>query len=344
MLTTTLVASLVATVAAASSSLVPLSASHPRYEALSLLLSEGLAHANERTSVVNAQRSSSVCEYRADVFSKRRRRGLSRLGRSSASRLKLATGGGSRGASRRGTVFALSADGKYLIKEESASAVERLCGVAEDYCAKAQGSSLLPRYSGAYKVTTSGGKTSYFVVMANVMRADAWTRCSTVYDLKGSTTGRKAKSPQSTQKDLDALEADLAVSRRVPRRLIRRLGDDTAFLESRGFLDYSLLVGVFDTPRIPVISRLFRRPMTWLSSVLFRRRERGVLALHTLQRKKLLIVGLIDVLQNWDLTKRLEYACRGALYGYSEISAVPPQFYRKRFLAFVESLFTKTKK
>ena len=51
-----------------------------------------------------------------------------------------------------------------------------------------------------------------------------------------------------------------------------------------------------------------------------------------------LVVGLIDVLQPWTWAKVAEYYCRGALRGWRRISAVPPVFYRRRFLAFVSRL------
>ena len=58
----------------------------------------------------------------------------------------------------------------------------------------------------------------------------------------------------------------------------------------------------------------------------------------TCQNRGFLVVGLIDVLQPWTWTKVAEYYCRGALKGWRRISAVPPVFYRRRFLTFVSKL------
>ena len=55
-------------------------------------------------------------------------------------------------------------------------------------------------------------------------------------------------------------------------------------------------------------------------------------------RRDFLVVGLIDVLQPWTWAKVAEYYCRGALRGWRRISAVPPVFYRRRFLTFVSKL------
>ena len=51
------------------------------------------------------------------------------------------------------------------------------------------------------------------------------------------------------------------------------------------------------------------------------------------------IVGLVDIMQPWDLAKWVEYLFRGALYGREAISAVPPPKYRTRFLDFVQAIF-----
>lgn len=319
--------------------LVPLGPSHPRYEALDLLLKNGLAHAREKTDAMNIVRGLSVVERRADVFSKARTLHgplLSRLGHSSADQLRLAIGGGSRGAARRGAVFALTPDARFLIKEESGKAVEALCQHAEAYWSASTGSSLLPRYVGVYDVTVPKGATTHWVVMHNVLYAPLGVACRTVYDLKGSRTGRQAKRPDATQKDLDAIEHAHTIQARCPKRLRRRLEVDTRFLEERGFLDYSLLVGVFE-PKLPLVSRVLRRPISFLRRR--GRRNRGVTAVFPKRGNHLLVVGIIDVLQQWDISKRCEFLFRGALFGYRDISAVPPAFYRSRLLAFVDSLF-----
>lgn len=319
-------------------SLVPMAASHPRYEALSQLLRDGLAHASEAKSARRVVRGETV-ELRADVFLETRRklgvrRALRRLGRSSAEKLRLATAGGSRGAARRGTSFAFSPDGRFMIKEESKASVEALCRVAEDMTAASTGPSLLPRFVGAYEVYC-GGKRTHWVVMHNVLFAPGCV-CRRVYDLKGSTAGRRAKRPDATRKDLDALTDKRHLEARAGPRLMRVLERDTAFLEAKGFLDYSLLVGILE-PRLPWVSRLFRGPVRWLRRRA--RRRRGVAGLAPQRGNRLLLIGIIDVLQRWDLQKRLEFLCRGAYAGYSTISAVPPRAYRARFLSFLDGLF-----
>ncbi|KAJ8604431.1 hypothetical protein CTAYLR_000882 [Chrysophaeum taylorii] len=310
---------------AAAAAAVGLDPAHPRHDAVKALLA-GLS----------GLEAPEVTERRPEVFKALRRRwraqrGLRRMGKSGCASLRLVSGG-SRGAARRGGVFLISRDGRFILKQESAGAVSELCRIASDYARYVEDDrSLLPRYVGAY--TVACGDTSHWVVMNNVL--DVPFRRVAVYDLKGSTAGRKAPSGAATLKDVDAHHADLA-SRRSSRA-IERLDKDTAFLEQNDLLDYSLLVGVFETRRI------FFSPATWFFWFRRRRgRRRGVIALRRRRRRHPLktdhlVLGLIDVLQTWDVAKKIEFVCRGAVHGFDAISAVPPHRYRHRFLAFIKT-------
>lgn len=281
-----------------------LDSSHPRYEALRLIL-ENLKH-----------KSPDIIEHEAAIFQRLRRRWRARrhLARLRPESLVLATGGGSRGAARRGAVFVLA--GRFMIKEESAEGLAQLRRIASDYEAHVSKPSLLPRIVGAFTVDGS-----HWLVMNNVLYGPKFRA---TYDLKGSTAGRRGK-PGQTGKDLDALDdRDFP----PPRGMLTLLERDTAFLASRNLLDYSLLVG-------KTVERRFF--FFWRHR---KAKRRGVLALPDGPRS-FVVVGLIDILQPYNLRKKLEFLCRGALYGFDRISAVPPYYYRARFLAFLHRLFNK---
>ena len=56
-------------------------------------------------------------------------------------------------------------------------------------------------------------------------------------------------------------------------------------------------------------------------------------------------MGIIDYLQEWDLSKKIENKWKGLVYarGHSEeISSVHPKFYAKRFLDFMNNEVLKT--
>lgn len=291
-----------------------LEATHPRYEALRSLV-VGLRH-----------ESPNVIEHEAAIFGRLRRRWRARrhLAKLHADSLVLATGGGSRGAARRGAVFVLTQDGRFMIKEESAEGLAQLRRIAADYADHVSKPSLLPRIVGAFTVDGS-----HWLVMNNVLYGPKFRAR---YDLKGSTAGRRASVGHSTGKDLDAVD-DRGFP--PPRHMLTLLDRDTAFLASRNLLDYSLLVGKAER------RRSFLAPLRFLFFWRHRKaKRRGVLALPDGPRS-FVVVGLIDILQPFNMRKKLEFLCRGALYGFDRISAVPPQRYRARFLAFLHGLFKK---
>ncbi|KAH7679471.1 Phosphatidylinositol-4-phosphate 5-kinase protein [Dioscorea alata] len=52
-----------------------------------------------------------------------------------------------------------------------------------------------------------------------------------------------------------------------------------------------------------------------------------------------LYLGIIDILQEYNLTKKIEHTCKSLRYDPMSISAVDPQTYSKRFISFLEKVF-----
>lgn len=53
----------------------------------------------------------------------------------------------------------------------------------------------------------------------------------------------------------------------------------------------------------------------------------------------ILYVGIIDILQDYDITKKLEHAYKSLQADPSSISAVDPKLYSKRFRDFIRRIF-----
>lgn len=51
--------------------------------------------------------------------------------------------------------------------------------------------------------------------------------------------------------------------------------------------------------------------------------------------------GIIDILQDYDITKKLEHAYKSMQYDPTSISAVDPRQYAKRFRDFVLKIFAE---
>lgn len=54
-----------------------------------------------------------------------------------------------------------------------------------------------------------------------------------------------------------------------------------------------------------------------------------------------LVFGIIDILQDYDINKKLEHAYKSFQYDATSISAVDPIWYAKRFRDFMFKVFTE---
>ncbi|KAJ0966644.1 hypothetical protein J5N97_023561 [Dioscorea zingiberensis] len=55
-----------------------------------------------------------------------------------------------------------------------------------------------------------------------------------------------------------------------------------------------------------------------------------------------LYVGIIDILQDYNIAKRIEHAYKALQFDSISISAVDPEFYSERFLGFIQTVFPET--
>lgn len=107
---------------------------------------------------------------------------------------------------------------------------------------------LLTRYLALYRVRR-GAQTFIFMVMENVL--DKGIAMHEVYDLKGSTVDRKCETRKPTgsvrtsgiRKDLD-LRRRLRMDTAVRAVVHSQMSVDVSFLQEKGLMDYSMLLGV----------------------------------------------------------------------------------------------------
>lgn len=170
----------------------------------------------------------------------------------------------------------------------------------------------------------------YFMLMENVS-ADR----SLKFDLKGSQVNREVgrwpffeftQMPvQTVYKDMDFVKNIGSIRlRRIHRvRLLGSLRTDTQILEKFNIMDYSLLVSIQDP---------------WdESDVCKKYRIRGVIN----GREETLTLGLIDYLQVYSLTKKMERVLKVITHPKvsHRLSVVSPTAYRRRFILRMEEFF-----
>ncbi|KAI9217438.1 hypothetical protein BC828DRAFT_351500 [Blastocladiella britannica] len=213
----------------------------------------------------------------------------------------------------------------------------------------------------------------YVVVMGNAFppALDIHAR----YDLKGSTVGRGARDPTdpfTVRKDLDwvAARRRLAVGHTHAAALAVQMRRDAAFLARAGMMDYSLLVGVHDLRRgndmaalaspssvagegrLEVLAATCMPNSHWIQPGRKKETDQEN-ANRTLPRvhapgqmrsedeagqlgPELYFVSIIDILTPYNWTKRIEHVFKSVAHDSNAISAIRPDKYGKRFVAFME--------
>mmetsp|Transcript_113548 Transcript_113548/g.218549 ORF Transcript_113548/g.218549 Transcript_113548/m.218549 type:complete len:761 (-) Transcript_113548:52-2334(-) len=164
------------------------------------------------------------------------------------------------------------------------------------------------------------------------------------FDLKGSWYGRTSKKPKKkkpwdvkyssrmhfkdsgVRKDLD-VAGPLLLDREVAKKMGQALRNDSEFLAKSHIMDYSLLIGVH------IDSYEVREEGGWKKR--FTAESNKSLSAQPASRMEgptFYYIGIIDVLQEFTLRKKLEYFGRAYLCGQGHgVSCVPPHKYAKRF-------------
>ena len=194
------------------------------------------------------------------------------------------------------------------------------------------------------------GKKIYFMIQNNIFPPNK--SLDVAYDLKGSWVNRqvgaaidgvtydsewgvkeklhrKKKGPK-TLKDID-LNFVFLTSKDVGFELGKQLGRDTKFLEEHNIMDYSLLVGV----KFSLFEREIDSASHYSSTDPYARDpETGCVMARVLKGPDEYYFGLIDILQDWNWGKWIEYKTKTILFMKSKrgVSAIKPGRYQRRFM------------
>lgn len=156
---------------------------------------------------------------------------------------------------KSGSFFYFSHDFRYIIKTVTSEEEKFLRRIA--YCyynhMKMNPNSLIVRFFGLHKVRLAPEQRYIsVVVMENIFYNKFQLKMHNIYDLKGSTVGRRALKGGKTKamyhgtlKDLD-LNDNIVIGPEAKAQLMEQLVQDVAFLTRCGIMDYSLLLGIHD--------------------------------------------------------------------------------------------------
>ena len=227
---------------------------------------------------------------------------------------------------------------------------------------------LLPHFVGHHSLELeldgSARKIS-FVIMQNVFATP--NKIHEKFDLKGSTVGRAATQQERrkqtcTKKDLD-VNRPIRVGPARRALLMDQMRRDCDFLKKASIMDYSFLLGIH-RPDGQVVAassaqqgaaastaRTGRTPMPGPQAApgatederCFTAYQGGMLSLPLpdgggAAEREVYYVGIIDILQEYNLWKRSETVVRGVIDDHREISSVHPKDYAARFVSFMSTL------
>eukprot|EP00300_Choanocystis_sp_HF-7_P037506 c53674_g1_i1.p1 GENE.c53674_g1_i1~~c53674_g1_i1.p1 ORF type:complete len:424 (-),score=103.55 c53674_g1_i1:413-1645(-) len=254
---------------------------------------------------------------------------------------------------KSGALFYKTKDDRFLIKTISKQESKYFRDILAQYYNHVQMhvDTLLPRFFQLFRIQTKRGRFIRMVVMHNILPSHLYI--TERYDLKGSTFGRRTPQNDRTRttvtlKDLDFVELGkkIVVGPEKKRVLFEQLRVDCQFLQEAKLMDYSLLVGVkVVTPEMQAErERLQATAMMEEATSESPRKHKSIYAFdgalecfNELNTPTLAYFGVIDILQEYDMSKRMEHLYKGARYDPLTISAVSPAHYAQRFVDYLQS-------
>ncbi|GAM18281.1 hypothetical protein SAMD00019534_014560, partial [Acytostelium subglobosum LB1] len=263
---------------------------------------------------------------------------------------------------KSGSFMCFTPDNKYLIKtitQQESVLLRNIMIKFYDYF-KGNSSSYLLRFYGNYKIVMPNHHV-YLAVMSNVFSTTK-QKITERYDLKGSSVNRGGHynyDPKTLGLDLDFINTRqyLNVPPRLKDPILNQLGKDSDFLTGLNIMDYSLLIGVHSNvqqqqqeddallqqkqqsqqeqqgdPQPDQLQQQHQQQQ--LQEQQRSLEDDNIHRIVTSTRKEVVYIGIIDILQLYDFSKKRErflkvYFARKDGEG---ISSAPPKFYRHRFM------------
>ena len=246
-----------------------------------------------------------------------------------------------------GGFFFFSADRRFLLKSVTQSEKKKVLRMLPDYCEylKRAPGSLLSRFYGCYSLTMFG-QTVHFVVMESLFAGAP--PLHEKYDLKGSWVDRH-RAGAGPRKDND-LTSSVRLPAAVATRMRAQCAEDVRLLRDLNIMDYSLLLGVHyrarggggggeaagddeGTAATAAVEAARPPPRAHPHPHAFAGAEAEY------------YLCVIDLLQEWDVGKRLERWAKVALCclwrDRQGMSAVEPDHYARRFLRMIDRLIVR---
>lgn len=168
--------------------------------------------------------------------------------------------------SKSGQFFFYSHDGRFMIKTQTKDESKFLRRILPHYYkfVMENPNTLITRFYGMHRVKMHHlRRKMHFIIMASVF--DTPCEIHGRFDLKGSKVGRRASAKERNSngvlKDMDLLESGFRLQMSPERRamLLVQVRKDVEFLKRMKIMDYSMLIGVYDS-RQAIQAKIYAAP------------------------------------------------------------------------------------
>jgi len=238
-------------------------------------------------------------------------------------------GGDVQKSGKSGEIFWFTPDGKYVMKTCADPELQNLLSMLPEYTTylgENKDTSMLTRYLGAYRLTFNDGKSIQFVVMNNVFQGGKPSR---TYDLKGTTEDRWVDPASGgVMKDNNFNGYKVHIGDDLAPLFYAAVKSDTEFLEARGIMDYSMMLGVAPADQTPDdTGRPFHRVMGGIPATIVKTND-----LEQAPEKCVVYFGMVDMLVHYNWKKVVANFAKGQTIGWvNKIDTEPPDVYAARF-------------
>ena len=281
---------------------------------------------------------------------------------------------------KSGSLFYYTRDGKFIVKTIKKDEYKLIKLILPEYFKhlKSNPLSLLPKFLGCYVLTRKFRKKRtkiYFIVMLNVFATSKHIHIR--YDLKGSRIGRRVLTGKRDKEILAkgglALK-DLDLEKRKEKMyvgekseiLLNQIKHDADFLCKIGVNDYSLLLGIHYINRdkksnIHQSNNEIHKEKSGdfddtfikessLSDKSYDSRNEKLKTLCDFEDggiisetgNEIYFVGIIDILTSYNFKKKGEHFIKMIRYCSNNMSCVPPEQYRDRFVNYMSKVIVKS--
>lgn len=225
---------------------------------------------------------------------------------------------------KSGAILFFTGDKKYLLKSVSETELKFLQSILPKYYQHTlcHPYTLICRLLGLYTLKNQSYQLN-FIAMENVFP----TPPQETYDLKGSSIGRDATDEEKKKnffKDNDFLlkKTKISIIKDYRGEFMHTLMEDCNFLSSLEIMDYSLLLGISQVTDQDKFNENSKTRFTNFKSA---------------DGKLKYNLGVIDILQKWNLKKIAEMGLKSVVQEKKGLSSVPPKEYSQRFVDFINS-------